>query len=93
MNSEIQQALGPLIQSLAALSIVPISSQASNAFGNFVVYFRGPGKEFQITRDRGQLIIQGPSQQELELAGLWRTFPGFRELEPPLIQWLSRSEA
>jgi hypothetical protein len=93
ISAEIDEALGPLIKSLAALSVVPVSSETSSSFGNFVVSFRGCGKEFQIARDRGQFIVHGPAQQELELADLWRTFPGFRELAPPLIQWLRRNEA
>ena len=93
LNPEIEKSIGPLIQSLAAQSIVTIDSHVSNSFGNFVVHFRGAGRDFQILRDRGQLIVGGIEQQELEQFGLFRAFPGFRELEPPLMQWLQRSEA
>lgn len=93
VNREIERAIGPLIKSLAAQSITAIESHVSESFGNFVVHFRGAGRDFQIIRDRGQLIVDGIEQQELEQAGLFRTFPGFRELETPLMQWLKRSEA
>ena len=92
LNPEIEQALGPLVSSLAKLSYTPSKSSVSSAFGNFAVSFRGPGQEFQIARDRGQFIVSGPSQQELEQAGLWRAFHGVSELAQPLLQWVA-SEA
>ena len=88
LSLEIEKAIGPLIQALAAQSIIAVGSQASDSFGNFVVSFRGASKDFQIIRDRGQLIVGGHEQQELEQAGLFRAFPGFRELETPLMQWV-----
>ena len=88
LNPEIENAIGPLIQSLAAQSISAINSHVSNSFGNFVVLFRGAGKEFRIIRDRGQLFVNGAEQQDLEQAGLFRAFSGFQELEMPLMRWL-----
>ena len=88
LNPEIEKAISPLIQSLANQSVTVAESNVSNSFGNFSVSFHGNGREFQITRDRGQLIVHGPEQTELEQAGLYRAFPGFKELEPLLIQWL-----
>ena len=88
LNPEIEKAIGPLIRSLENQSATVIELHVSNSFGNFAVSFRGNGREFQIIRDRGQLIVAGPEQAELEQAGLCRAFPGFQELEPPLIQWL-----
>ena len=41
LNPEIEVAIGPLIQSLAAQAIAVIESHVSNSFGNFVVHFRG----------------------------------------------------
>ena len=93
LDPEIELAIGPLVQSLAAQAVAVVESHVSNSFGNFVVHFRGTGRDFQIIRDRGQLIVGGIEQQELEQAGLFRTFPGFRELETPLMQWLQRGEA
>ena len=88
LNPEIEKAIGPLIQSLANQSVTVVESNVSDSFGNFSVSFRGNGREFQVTRDRGQLIVYGPEQTELEQAGLYRAFPGLQELERPLIQWL-----
>jgi len=86
---EVEQALGPLVRSLAAINVSPVSWVVSESFGNLAVTFRGQGKEFQVTRDRGQFMVWGPESSVLERAGLSRTFPGFRELEPPLLQWLA----
>ena len=88
LNPEIEKAIGPLIRVLANYSVTVVESHVSNSFGNFAVSFRGNEKEFQIIRDRGQLIVDGPEQSELEQAGLYRAFPGSQELEQPLIQWL-----
>ena len=92
LNPEIEQALGSLVGSLANLSYTLTESTVSRDFGNFAVTFRGPSREFQIARDRGQFIVSGPSQQELERAGLWRAFHGTAELAQPLLEWAA-SEA
>ena len=89
LPSEVEQALGPLVRSLATINVMPVSWLISESFGNLAVTFRGNGKEFQITRDRGQFMVWGPGQKTLEQAGLSRAFPGFRELEHPLLQWLA----
>jgi len=87
------QALGPLVAQLASLGAVPVACEVSTSFGNLAVSFSLAGRQFVIVRDRGQYLVNGPSQSELEVAGLWRTFPGVRELAPPLLAWLTAASA
>jgi hypothetical protein len=78
---------------LVEAGYVPLRVTAEDSFGNFAVTYEGPRGIVQIARDRGQFIVSGPSQKELEKFGLWRTFAGARALEQPLKQWLGTNEA
>ena len=90
LPSEISEPLRALLPALADLGYLPISAEYSeNSFGNFIVRFQRPDTaSFQLTRDRGQFIIYGIPQDELESAGLWRAFDVINELQPLLIRLL-----
>ena len=83
------QAIAPLIAPLQALGYFPASVEESASFGNFSVSFAGPEREFALTRDRGQFLVQGPATEVLESAGLWRAFHGVSSLASPLLSWLA----
>jgi hypothetical protein len=92
LPESIAQALRSLPAALERLGALPVSHRGPEAFDNFAVVFEGRGKAFTVVRDRGQFQVSGPSQPVLEQAGLWRTFPGVRELESALVAWLSSPE-
>ena len=83
----------PLLGQLAQFGAEPTKYEDSRSFGNFSVSFTKLSQEFLVVRDRGQFIVSGPSQQELEAAGLWRAFVGLNELSGPLLAWLSAENA
>ncbi len=92
--SAVASALGALPSILASAGYVVTEVTAPNSFGNFAVAYVGPRGRIQISRDRGQLIMSGPTREELESFGLWRTFSGARDVESPLKLWLgTASEA
>ncbi len=89
----ISRALEPILEPLAAASAVAVRCEQWESFDNFAVTFQARGIEFMIARDRGQFIVSGPPQAELEAVGLWRAFVGVRELAPPLKAWLAKRTA
>ncbi len=93
LPSPITQALSPLLSRLAECGVVPTRYESSASFGNFAVSFTSGSRDLMIARDRGQFIVSGPSQQELESAGLWQAFVGVRELSAPLLAWLASENA
>ena len=88
----IQSALKPLTPALAAAHLLPSGWEYSDSFGNFLVAFRGSGREITLTRDRGQFIVGGSDRTSLEKAGLWRAFDTAQELLPHLASWLSQRD-
>ena len=92
LPAEIQHALGPFAPTLAAAHLLPSGWEYSDSFGNFLVAFRGSGREFTLTRDRGQFIVGGPERTSLEEAGLWRAFDTAQELIPYLARWLGQGD-
>lgn len=84
----ILQALRPAQAALSAAGYFPSSASESESFGDFSVTFSSPRGVVQVSRDRGQFLVSGPDRQELENAGLWRTFPGSHELAMQLKAWL-----
>ena len=94
LPSAVASALGALPSILASAGYVATEVSASNSFGNFAVAYVGPRGRIQFAQDRGQLILSGPTREELESFGLWRTFSGARDIESPLKLWLgTASEA
>ncbi|UHQ18278.1 hypothetical protein LVB87_08560 [Lysobacter sp. KIS68-7] len=86
---EIRDALAPLAGVLATGHLSPVTWQYSEkAFGNFVVDFRGPGRMFTLTRDRGQFLVSGIDRRSAEKAGLCRAFDSAQALLPSLSSWL-----
>ncbi len=92
LPTPIKLALRELPSALSELGVVPTSSRRPEAFENFEVTFQRRGQIFTVARDRGQFIVNGPTRGELERAGLWRAFPGVRELQPVLVAWLASKE-
>ena len=90
LPKEIGEPLRALLPALADLDFFPVSANFSERFfGNFVVLFQKDGAvSFQLTRDRGQFLVDGMPKDRLEAAGLWRAFNGIRELQPLLIRLL-----
>jgi hypothetical protein len=93
LPAPIAQALGLLVAQVAQLGLAPVKCEVSSSFGNFAVSFSGAGKDFMLARDRGQFIVSGPTQAQLEAAGLWRAFVGVKDLAPPLLAWLASASA
>ena len=93
LPTPVAQALAPLLAQLAQLGVAPIKCESSPSFGNFAVLFSGAATDFVLARDRGQFIVSGPAQEQLEAAGLWRAFVGVRELAFPLLAWLASASA
>jgi hypothetical protein len=93
LPASVAQALSPLSSQLASIGAEPVACETSASFDNFAVSFAFSGRAFIVVRDRGQYLVSGPGQSELEAAGLLRTFPGVRELAPPLIAWLTAASA
>jgi hypothetical protein len=92
LPSEVQSAIAALSPVLMAAHLSPVACQYSEqAFGNFVVTFRGQRGEITLIRDRGQFIVKASDRDSLERAGLWRAFDTAQELLPPLSKWLLRS--
>ena len=87
----IRTPLRTLLPLLESLHFSPIKYQYSaEAFGNFLVSFRSPGGAgFQLTRDRSQFLVDGPSQHLLEQAGLFGAFDDISELQPLLLAFLT----
>jgi hypothetical protein len=92
LPATIQHALAPLASTLAAAQLTPSGWEYSDSFGNFLVAFRGSGRELTLNRDRGQFIVGGPDRDSLEAAGLWRAFDTAEELLPPLARWLGQGD-
>jgi hypothetical protein len=88
LSQGILQALRPLITSLQAIGYFPVYCNESESFDNFSVSFAGPRCEFTVSRDRGQLVVDGPAIEVLKSAGLWRSFHGVSSLASPLLSWL-----
>ena len=89
---EVQGALAPLAPALTAAQLFPSGWEYSDSFGNFLVAFRGPGREITLTRDRGQFIVGSSDRASLEEAGLWRAFDTAQELLPYLAKWLGQRD-
>src|SRR5262249_41944852 len=84
----IVEALGPLMQRLAALGYQPTSGRFDpDLFGNFLVGFENGTQRFELVRDRSQFMVEG-EPSELEPFGLFQAFNSVAELEAPLLTWL-----
>jgi hypothetical protein len=91
LPAEIRTALAPLTPALTAGHLSPVSwTFSEKAFGNFVVTFRGPGHALTLTRDRGQLIVDGCGRKSLKGAGLRKAFDTAEDLLPHLSNWLGQ---
>ena len=73
---QIMQTLGAVIPELASSSFIPVVFEESKSFGNFFVTFASNRRAITIALDRGQLLVSGPPDQELQASGLWRAFSG-----------------
>ena len=82
--------LAGLLSKLEVAGYHAAASEYSQSFGNYLVKLVGEERWFWITRDRGQYSVGGPPKEELESAGLWRTFDDKAQFERDLLTWLSR---
>ena len=87
----IRAPLRTLLPLLESAQFWPTHFQYSaESFGDFFVSFLGPGGvSFQLTRDRSQFLVDGPSKARLEQADLFRAFEDVQELQPLLMAFLS----
>lgn len=90
---EVEDEIGSLLSDLNEAGFSPKASLYSpEAFGNWYVDLKGPIGAFRIIKDRSQYIVDGPKTEELEAAGLWRSFDSLDEFGKVLMNWL-RSRA
>src|SRR3954451_6872222 len=86
---EVEHELGSLLSELNRAGFVPEGSLYSpEAFGNRYVDFAGPAERFRIIKDRSVYVIDGPTKEEREHAGLWRGFDSLGEFRTTLMNWL-----
>jgi hypothetical protein len=84
----IAEALAPLVAELGRHAMVPVHFTESTSFGNFHVTFATSDRALTAVRDRGQFMIVGLPEKELEESGLNRVFSGPRALTEGVRSWL-----
>jgi len=91
LPNEVSTDLGDLLSELESMGAKVESARYDpGSFGNFEICLAAPRGAFQITRDRSQYMLQGPSRQELEAADLWRAFDRKEEFSALLVAWFRR---
>ena len=89
----IASALEPVIGILERAGYKVVQAHDSPSFNNFFVTFSKQGCGLTVARDRGQLIVSGPSRAELDAHGLWRAFSGPAPIASALQAWLGSGDA
>jgi hypothetical protein len=92
LPAKVQSTLGSLLGELELVGARPIKVELYPGFGDSIVSFVAGSQGFDIVRDRGQLMVQGPGREELQRAGLWKAFNDVAELRAPLLSWVRRED-
>ena len=86
---DIEHILRPLLTALDDIGYAPSYFLLSQSFGNFQITFTCAAHSFSVVRDRGQFMLSGAPQQELEAFDLFRVFSTPGQMVPSVISWLS----
>jgi len=88
---EIDDDLKEVAFRLEALGFSATQSTFSASFGDYFVDLVGRGRQLRIVRDRSQYFVDA-DRDDLERAGLWRTFEDRDEFLTRLLTWLSNAK-
>ncbi len=86
---QVVRALGPIVPELRMSGFIPVVFEVSSSFGNFFVTFAGLRNSLTIAQDRGQLLVSGLPNHELQASGLWQAFSGPIKLHEQVKTWLA----
>ena len=89
----VSSTLEPVVAVLHRNGYKLVHVHVSQSFGNFFATFSKQGSALTVTRDRGQFLISGSSNSELEANGLWRAFSGPAPIAAALQKWFGSSDA
>jgi hypothetical protein len=86
---QIMQTLGAVVPELEGTGFIPVVFEESMSFGNFFVTFASNRRAITIAQDRGQLLVSGLPDQELQASGLWRAYSSPIKLHQQVRIWLA----
>ncbi len=75
LPKQIVKEVGNLLEELSAAGWIIFDSRYDAAFfGNWCVEVRRADRSIRLIKDRSQYTLDGPTSEELKIAGLWRVF-------------------
>jgi len=79
MHAKISESIGPLLTQLEGLGVqFGGDTYSRESFGNFYVDCSFRGKQFRLSRDRSEYMIEG-DMDELKRLGLWRAYDSLED--------------
>lgn len=88
LPADIAREAGLLISTLQTAGWILFEARYdAKTMGNWYIDLTRDGHSLRLVKDRSQFFVTGPPAAELKVAGLWRAFDGFAELQQAVVKW------
>jgi hypothetical protein len=89
LPNEIAEEVGELISELQKKEwTISFARYDAQSFGNWYVDLDQKGNCIRLIKDRSQYIFSGPPIEEIQAAGLWKSFDDLHEFRHAVIKWV-----